>query len=175
MPLDVIDPVGGGLPSYKAQTRTNLGLGATWLTNTNVTNFRTSIGLGDTSNVTFNSLILGNTGGTLIASPPPPVGSGIYWPTNTFGPYDFYAPAAKVDLIDIDGYIFTTSPNGGLAMYGDFNIYGALKFEFASNAATTRTNLGLGNGITATKTFITTNNVTNTVVISNGIITSWTP
>jgi hypothetical protein len=29
-----------------AQTRTNLGLGATWLTNTNATNFRTAIGLG---------------------------------------------------------------------------------------------------------------------------------
>jgi hypothetical protein len=33
--------------------RTNLGLGATWLTNTNVTNFRTAIGLGATNNVRF--------------------------------------------------------------------------------------------------------------------------
>lgn len=33
MPLDVTDPVGPGLPSYKAITRSNLGLGATWLTN----------------------------------------------------------------------------------------------------------------------------------------------
>jgi hypothetical protein len=36
-----------------AQVRTNLGLGATWLTNTNVTNFRTAVGLGGTNVVTF--------------------------------------------------------------------------------------------------------------------------
>ena len=37
-------------------TRTNLGLGATWLTNTNVTNFRTAVGLGSTNFVIFNGL-----------------------------------------------------------------------------------------------------------------------
>jgi hypothetical protein len=37
-----------------ANTRTNLGLGATWLTNDNVTNFRTAIGLGATNDVEFN-------------------------------------------------------------------------------------------------------------------------
>jgi hypothetical protein len=42
-----------------AVTRTNLGLGATWLTNTNVTNFRTAIGLGVTNNVVFQDLQLG--------------------------------------------------------------------------------------------------------------------
>lgn len=36
------------------RARTNLGLGATWLTNTNATNFRTAIGLGATNNVVFN-------------------------------------------------------------------------------------------------------------------------
>jgi hypothetical protein len=40
-----------------ATTRTNLGLGATWLTNTNVTNFRTAIGLGATNNVAFKNVI----------------------------------------------------------------------------------------------------------------------
>jgi hypothetical protein len=39
-----------------ATTRTNLGLGATWLTNTNVTNFRTAIGLGTTNTVQFQRL-----------------------------------------------------------------------------------------------------------------------
>jgi hypothetical protein len=34
-----------------AGTRTNLSLGATWLTNTNVTNFRSAIGLGQADNV----------------------------------------------------------------------------------------------------------------------------
>jgi hypothetical protein len=37
-------------------TRANLGLGATWLTNTDVTNFRTAIGLGENSGVVFDSL-----------------------------------------------------------------------------------------------------------------------
>ena len=45
--------ISGGVAST---TRTNLGLGATWLTNTDVTNFRTAIGLGATNNVTFNQL-----------------------------------------------------------------------------------------------------------------------
>jgi hypothetical protein len=46
--------------SSAATTRTNLGLGATWLTNTNVTNFRTAIGLGAT-----NSVSIGDDGGSL--------------------------------------------------------------------------------------------------------------
>ena len=126
--------------------RTDISLGATWLTNTNVTNFRTAIGLGGTDTVLFDRLVLGGENSTrLAASPQPPVGSGIYWPTNSFGPYEFYAPAVSVELIDIAGFIFTSSTNGdSLAMYGDFSIYGALKFGFASNAATSRTNLGLG-------------------------------
>jgi hypothetical protein len=37
----------GFATNAQAATRTNLGLGATWLTNTSVTNFRTDIGLGE--------------------------------------------------------------------------------------------------------------------------------
>ena len=44
-----------------AITRTNLGLGATWLTNTNATNFRTAIGLGSSNSVTFASAVVGST------------------------------------------------------------------------------------------------------------------
>ena len=40
----------------RAATRTNLELGGTWLTNTNVTNFRTAIGLGATNDVTFSNI-----------------------------------------------------------------------------------------------------------------------
>jgi hypothetical protein len=39
-----------------ASWRTNLGLGATWLTNDNVTNFRTAIELGETNDVRFNTI-----------------------------------------------------------------------------------------------------------------------
>jgi hypothetical protein len=50
----VFDNGAGG--ADEARARTNLGLGATWLTNTNVTNFRTAIGLGATNDVVFESL-----------------------------------------------------------------------------------------------------------------------
>jgi hypothetical protein len=53
----------------EATTRTNLGLGATWLTNGNVTNFRNAIGLGTTNTVTFsNVVILGNVSTTNVIS-----------------------------------------------------------------------------------------------------------
>jgi hypothetical protein len=39
-----------------AITRTNLGIGATWLTNDNVTNFRTAVGLGATNDVSFRAV-----------------------------------------------------------------------------------------------------------------------
>jgi hypothetical protein len=44
-----------------SQFRSALGLGATWLTNTNVTNFRTAIGLGSTNNVTFSNVVASGT------------------------------------------------------------------------------------------------------------------
>ena len=44
-----------------SQFRSALVLGATWLTNTNVTNFRTAIGLGATNNVTFSNIIASGT------------------------------------------------------------------------------------------------------------------
>jgi hypothetical protein len=45
-----------------ATTRTNLGLGSTWLTNTNVTNFRTAIGLGASSSVQFDAITTASIG-----------------------------------------------------------------------------------------------------------------
>jgi len=48
----------GGNSNGASTTRTNLGLGATWLTNTNVTNFRTAIGLGTTNNPIFSAITL---------------------------------------------------------------------------------------------------------------------
>jgi len=52
-----------------------------------------------------------------------------------------------------------------------------IAFAGSNTAATTRTNLGLGGGITATNTFVSyngTNYTTNSVSISNGVITGWT-
>ena len=50
--------VSGGVAST---TRTNLGLPGTWLTNTDVTNFCTAIGLGATNNVTFSNITASGT------------------------------------------------------------------------------------------------------------------
>ena len=47
-------------PATAAATRTNLGLGATWLTNTNGANFRTAIGLGETNAATFDAVFAMN-------------------------------------------------------------------------------------------------------------------
>jgi hypothetical protein len=53
----VFDNGAGG--ADEARARQNLGLGATWLTNTNVTNFRTAIGLGATNSVAFLEVLVG--------------------------------------------------------------------------------------------------------------------
>lgn len=67
-----------------AGTRSNLSLGATWLTNTNVTNFRTAIGLGATNSVTFSNVAVS---GTLTVSNQGAartnLGLGATWLTNT--------------------------------------------------------------------------------------------
>jgi len=119
-----------------ATTRTNLGLGAAWLTNANVTNFRTAIGLGINDTVTLaygTDAYIGQDGGGLYVD-------------------NFYPEFIQC---------------------GQFGI----GFGTTNSAATTRTNLGLGGGITTNRTFVSyngTNYTTNSVTISNGIITGWT-
>jgi hypothetical protein len=55
--------VNGGTGATNAATaRTNLGLGATWLTNTNSTNFRNDIGLGTLNNVQFAEVVAPSLG-----------------------------------------------------------------------------------------------------------------
>jgi hypothetical protein len=55
----------GGNSNGASTTRTNLSLGATWLTNTSAANFRTAIGLGETNAVTFSNI---TASGTLTAT-----------------------------------------------------------------------------------------------------------
>ena len=124
----------------RAATRTNLELGATWLTNTNVTNFRTAIGLGVTNDVTFDGLNAGF----------------VNFENVEIGP----------DLkLEEDGDVLW----GALRI---LNLYTlefskAISFNTTTNAATTRTNLGLGatnnvtfSNITASGTLAVTGNVT---------------
>jgi hypothetical protein len=75
-----------------------LGLGATWLTNTNVTNFRTAIGLGATNDVTFETV--------------------------------------NVDQLSWEGNLVFEPETG--------TFWTDIGFENPTNAAATRTNLGLG-------------------------------
>lgn len=159
--------------SGSAETRTNLGLGATWLTNTNVINFRSEVGLGETNTVTFQKLLLN---GTQSASFPLSIGQRQTQATNE----KFY------------GFSWDGQYNGDLTYHHDvvgissepevrvsstaITIYSPITFASGSSAQT-RTNLGLGGGITTNRTFVSyngTNYTTNTVTISNGIITGWT-
>lgn len=131
-----------------SQARIGLGLGATWLTNTNVTNFRSAIGLG--------------TAATNDSSSFQPASSNL----NNL---------ALNNAINLTNFPLLNQNTTGTAS----NVTGVVSVvnggTGATNQSDARTALGLGNGFTGTKTFITTDNVTNTVVISNGIITSWTP
>jgi hypothetical protein len=59
--ISYIEPIyfsGTNAAENAAASRTNLGLGLPALTNTNVTNFRSAIGLGETNSVTFSALTL---------------------------------------------------------------------------------------------------------------------
>jgi hypothetical protein len=74
----------------------------------------------------------------------------------------------------IIGGSFASSAAARVQLGGDTRIDGAISFDNTTNAATTRTNLGLGNGVTTNVTFVDAATNTNTVSISNGIITGWT-
>ena len=99
-----------------AASRTNLGLGATWLTNTNVTNFRTAVGLGAVNNVEFTDITAVNL-----------LGAG-----NT---------NVVIDLDDSwlmnDGSVILEWQTNAITAYRP------LSFNNTTNAATTRTNLGI--------------------------------
>jgi hypothetical protein len=97
-----------------ASWRTNLGLGATWLTNDNVTNFRTDIGLGATNDVTFQNVS---------------IESGALYISQSTNQY-FYAGD---DLVESYVPVIILHPNG-LSFSGT---------NAATAAAATRTNLGL--------------------------------
>jgi len=106
----------GGEPDV-ARARGNLGLGATWLTNTNVTNFRTAIGLGATNDVIFNSV--GQTGGFFLDfnSGSFSDGTNVLFTIsgNWFNPATFYLGARSFGNITITNQSAAT--NGLLFVY----------------------------------------------------------
>jgi len=128
---------GGTGATNAAQARTNLGLGATWLTNTDATNFRSAIGLGATNDVTFKSVN-----------------------------YDGELTINNASILGWNAEINFEETRFSYGAYGAVNIFDwgisnklivGLPIEFANttNAATTRTNLGLG------ATWLTNTNTAN--------------
>jgi hypothetical protein len=141
----------------------------------NITNARSNLQLGETNNPSFNSILLssgsltnpalqiGTNAGLLYGTGPNRIllsvdgSTGVFVTTNT-----------------ISAGTFSGSLSGGSVTIGSG---GSLNFGGGANIAASRTNLGLGGGITTNRTFISydgTNYTTNSVTISNGIITGWT-
>ena len=115
-------------------------------TNTVAAQVRTNLGLGATNDVRFNSI-------------------SIY-------PEDENESSIAPG---VDGLVFKFGTNSSFELGGGVDVFYRvpIRFNNTTNAATTRTNLGLGSGITTNRTFVATG-VTNSVSISNGIITGWT-
>jgi hypothetical protein len=93
--------------------------------------------------------------------------------------YAFYAArATNTNIINKYGFyqensVMTNVFEGSLVVSNTAKMAN-IEFINTTNSATTRTNLGLGNGITTNITFVDAATNTNTVSISNGIITGWT-
>lgn len=105
-----------------SNARTGLGLGATWLTNTNTTNFRSHIGLGDTNNVIFNYISA----------------SRLYFGTNTNSQFYYSVDNSNLTLNDTNWYVPVISITTNILVARSVN------FVFESARSDTRQNLGLG-------------------------------
>ena len=149
----------GFATNAQSATRTNLGLGATWLTNTNVTNFRTAIGLGTTNTVTFGNLAIQGSGSLGI------------------GGMELDAPDSGLDFAfkRLGATNMVLSTNGLVLHVGSYSFSSGN----TTGAATTRTSLGLGatwltnTSATNFRTAIglgTTNNVTFSNLTLNGTL-----
>ena len=159
---------------HAATTRTNLGLPLPALTNTNVTNFRTAIGLGATNNAEFETVVVNGDSLTISGGPE--------------------------DAVSIENESGNLELNRNSAVQLSFdgsaaNFFSPIAFDNSTNAATSRTNLSLPlqtltntsnvtimralAGSTNTNqpfsgSFNVTddNSTTRTIVVSNGIIVS---
>ena len=123
--------ISGGVAST---SRTNLGLGATWLTNTDVTNFRTAIGLGATNNVTFSNITasgtLAVTGNVTLS------GSDNLMPGATNA-----ASASSLMTRDLVGQEFANPRNRIQTTYW-FGLEGLGSWQFLNSGATATANRG---------------------------------
>lgn len=139
---------------------------------------RAALGLSIGTNVQAYSSVLASIGS--YTSPPSSsflVGNGTGWTvtglTNTRAALwitPFVGTNSYAELRNATNNTVADTANG-LRLYQELSFMGT---NATQNAAITRTNLGLGNGLTTNKTIII-GSTTNVIAISNGIITSWTP
>ena len=144
---------------------------------------RTNLGLGGTNNVVFNSLHAEQDANSSVYSLT--IGQ-----TNTGfrgtggGENDFVFTRNGTNLLgftsgSLQSFVGHSFSAPLVLNYGagSTSVISFGGIDAATGVAISRTNLGLGGGITATNTFVSyngTNYTTNTVTISNGIITGWT-
>jgi hypothetical protein len=159
--ISYIEPIyfsGTNAAANAAASRTNLGLGLPALTNTNVTNFRTAIGLGTTNSVVFEQV---TAGGNVIN------GSGF-----------FYSGDLNIGFNLEEGYIKDFSSNTVIDWGNGTEVVFGRPLALGTNAAITRTNLGLGatnnvsfSNVTASGTLTATGTVTATTnLVVNGFV-----
>jgi hypothetical protein len=117
--LAYVEPIyfsGTNAVANAATSRTNLGLGATWLTNTNVTNFRTAIGLGSANAVSFS----------------------------TVAAQEIYDSVGN-KVIDLENFILGVGTTAALEWAtNQVQVNVPILFNGTNSASATRTNLGLG-------------------------------
>jgi hypothetical protein len=175
-------PVTFDTTNIAAQTRSNLGLPLAALTNGNVTNFRTAIGLGATNNVS-----IGEDGGSLttddLNAGNVNVSSAVTFTTNTAAPTTRTNLGLGATWLTNDNVTnFRTAIGLGATNNVQFNQVdaqtffvdenGAITFNSINEAAATRTNLGLGATNIVTFAGLTNNgdiNI-NCTTASNGLL-----
>lgn len=156
-PVTFKNPLAWSTNLHRAQTRTNLDLGATWLTNTNTELFKSAIGLGTSNNVTFGSVTAqgGLTAYTAVEIQYQGDDLVIY-------PFAIQSPSFNFNINFEEGWIqhedakisfaaksLTSDYNSTWRCEGPFTIYGPISIEDPINneqelfKAQTRTNLGL--------------------------------
>ena len=123
-------PFAFGGTNSAAITRTNLGIPLAALTNTDVTNFRTAIGLGATNSVTFSNIV---SSGTLTST-------GVVTALSNAVVGGTLTSTGVVTALSNAVVGGTLTSTGVVTVVTNLNVGGAIA---VTNAAATRTNLGI--------------------------------
>jgi hypothetical protein len=162
----------------------NTNLNTLW-TATNASNARSAVGLGATNNVTFSNVAASEfksgTNFSAFVVDSPISGSFQFKTTNTndgavyLQSYTNSAlhQSAILGIRGDDMFLQSSSTNVRVETSGGYLANLDANTITVTNASATRTNLGLGGGITTNISIIGTNN-TNTLFFSNGILTNVT-